>query len=58
MKRFSFHWMWYSEPYYYIIPTIKFCKFNYGSASWTIDFCWLRVMITLARLNHKKENNH
>lgn len=53
MKLVSIHIIWYPRPYWFILPTIQFSDFRkdrWGTADWTIDLRWLRLMITIAKL--------
>lgn len=58
-NKISIKAMWYPAPYWFIIPTIEFCDFRKKpvGALWTIDFRWLRFLITAAKYNTNKHNN-
>lgn len=49
------NYVYYPRPYYFILPTIIFNIFDRfdGDVKWTIDFRWLRFMITIAKFNKK-----
>lgn len=49
------NFVYYPRKSYYIVPTIIFTLFPKYNVypSWTIDFRWLRFMITIAKFTRK-----